>query len=86
MEVKPGWIRRKRDKLEAPGQVKVEFTFTADGIIFGVIADAAGVQMKGVSPVFTGDGTGLDDFAWILAEAMREYLKLKRDLAARLVT
>lgn len=84
-EIRPGWIRKKRDSLLSPGTTEVAFIFQhPEGAPFVVVADHTGAMLRGDSPKFTQEGAGLlDDFGWIMAEAMREYMKLKR---CRIVT
>lgn len=83
-EIRPGWIRKKRDSLLSPGTTEVAFIYAhKEGAPFVVVADHTGFMFRGDSPKFTQEGAGkTEDFAWIMAEAGREYLKLKR---ARLV-
>lgn len=83
--MKTGWEKKKRDSMLTPGVTEVAFIYPhVDGMPFVIVADHSGVQFRGDSPKFTKENGGLlDDFAWILSEAMREYMKLKR---CRLVT
>lgn len=84
MEIKPGWVRTKRDCLDNHNLVEVVYKFSTEG--FTVRARAGGVTVEGISPIFTQDTTFLDDFAWILSDAMTQYLKLKRALHDKLST
>lgn len=80
IEVKPGWQKTKRDSMLTPGVTEVAYLCLKKGEApWAVVADHTGVEMRGTSPKFTKDGgSELDDFAWVLADAMREYLRLRR--------
>lgn len=89
MEIKPGWIRGKRDCLDNPNLVEVVYSYigkNAPDAGFQIRARAAGVTVEGTSHLFTQDGTALDDFAWIMGDAMTQYLKLKRALHEKIST
>ena len=78
MEVKKGWWKQKRDSLVEAKTTEVAYTFKKDdGTIWQVVADHRGTVIKGESPSLSTD-TQLEAFAWVLSDAMREYLKLKR--------
>ncbi len=79
-EVKPGWTKMKRDSMVTPGVTEVAFICAKRGESpWAVVADHTGVTVRGESPKFTQEGgMGLHDFAWILDQAMREYMALKR--------
>lgn len=79
MQVKPGWEKQKRQSLLDPSITEVAFLFAKPGAApWAIIADHTGVEIRGDSPKFIQGGSVLGDFAWIMSEAMREYLKLKR--------
>lgn len=82
MEVKPGWKKEKRSSLTEPNVTEVAYTFTTDGGLWQVVANSRGTVIRGTSPVLSTDSQ-LEAFAWVLSDAMREYLKLKR---GRIVT
>ena len=78
LEVKKGWQKTKRDSMLTPGVTEVAYIKLKEGESpWAVVADHAGVVIRGESPRLT-EHSHLDDFAWIVADAMREYLKLKR--------
>ncbi len=80
MQCKPGWKKEKRNSLLDPTTTEVAYIYAhKDGAPFVVVADHTGTMFRGDSPKFTQEGGGLlDDFAWVMADAMREYMKLKR--------
>lgn len=82
---KKGWKKEKRNSLARPAVTEVAYIFVKeDGSSFAVVADHTGVVLRGESQKFTQEGgSATDDFAWVFADAMREYMKLKR---ARIVT
>lgn len=84
-DIKPGWDKKKRPSLLDPNTTEVAYLYKIlDGAPFVVTADHAGVKVRGESPLFTqGHGGKLDDFAWIMADAFREHMKLR---SARIVT
>lgn len=78
MEVKPGWWKAKRDSLVEAKTTEVAYVFKKeDDTIWQVVADHRGAVIKGESPKLSTDAQ-LEAFAWVLSDAMREYLKLKR--------
>lgn len=84
MEVKPGWEKKKRDSMLTPGVTEVAYLRARPECApWAVVADHTGVEIRGESPKFVEGGDELSNFAWILSDAMREYVKLKR---ARIVT
>lgn len=92
MEVKPGWWKQKRESLLEPGVTEVAYSFAydvpaSDGESvwhkWWVVADHRGAVIKGESPKLSTDAQ-LEAFAWVLSDAMREYLKLKRHKAGQL--
>jgi hypothetical protein len=80
IEVKPGWQKTKRDSMLTPGVTEMAYLCMKAGEApWAVVADHAGVTIRGESPKFTSEGgAALDDFAWVLSDAMREYMKLRR--------
>ena len=83
MEVKPGWIKTKRSSLVEADTTEVAYIFQTPSGLWQVVADHRGVVIKGQSPTLSTD-TQLDGFAWVLSDAMREFLKLKRHKISRL--
>lgn len=77
IEVQPGWGKKKTTSLEGDFP---EFQYARDnqnGSTFLVVADHRGVRMKGTSP-FLVNPSDYDNFAWVLGDASREHLRLKR--------
>ena len=73
-----GWEKHKRDSLLSPGVTEVAYLKLKQGEApWAVVADHTGVFIRGESPRLT-EHSHLDDFAFVVADAMREYLKLKR--------
>lgn len=61
-----------------PGVTEVAYLHAVAGRApWAVVADHTGVTIRGESPKFTGHGE-LEAFAWVIADALREFLKLKR--------
>jgi hypothetical protein len=80
IEVKPGWQKTKRDSMLTPGVTEVAYLFQKpEGAPWAVIADHTGVVLRGESPKFMNEGGApMDDFAWVMGDAMREYLRLRK--------
>lgn len=80
MQCKDGWEKTKRSSLIDPTITEVAYIHAhGEGAPFVVVADHTGTMFRGDSPKFTKENGGLlDDFAWVLSDAMREYIKLKR--------
>ena len=77
-DVKPGWQKHKRDSLLTPGVTEVAFLcFKENESPWAVVADHTGVTIRGESPKLTSHEQ-LDSFAWVLSDAMREYMRLRR--------
>ena len=73
-----GWQKIKRDSLMNPGITEVAFLKTKqDDQPWSIVADHTGVIIRGESPKLY-EAAQLDDFAFIVADAMREYLNLKK--------
>lgn len=65
--------KKKMEKLEAPGQVKVVYTCEE----FTMTADSLGVHFSGKSPVLSTQDE-LQNFALFVSEAWKDHDKLKR--------
>lgn len=77
IQVQPGWGKKKTISLEGDfPEFHYECT-KAEGFQFKVVADHRGVRMKGISP-FLVNPDDYDNFAWVLGDASREHLRLKR--------
>jgi len=84
MEIKKGWKKEKRDSLLERNVTEAVYTFTKeDGSLWQIVADHRGTVIKGTSPVLSTDSQ-LEAFAWVLSDAMREFLKLKRHKITKL--
>jgi hypothetical protein len=80
IEVQPGWFKAKKTSLEGDFP---EFQYIRQPEKMGlpaefrVVADHRGVRMKGTSP-FLVNPDDYDNFAWVLGDASREHLRMKR--------
>lgn len=66
-----------------PDTTEVAYTFQTPSGLWQVVADHRGTIIKGQSPTLSTDSQ-LEGFAWVLSDAMREYLKLKRHKITKL--
>lgn len=77
IKVQPGWGKKKTTSLEGDfPEFQYEYTKSKD-FNFKVVADHRGVRMKGISH-FLVTPEDYDNFAWVLGDASREHLRLKR--------
>lgn len=77
-QVKPGWTKEKLDSIAEPGITHIVYRKTDCPTRFIIVADFRGMRIEGESDYFNQDNGALDNLAWIVADAMREYLKFKR--------
>ncbi len=77
IEVQPGWGKKKTTSLEGDFP-EFHYVYTKEqGLDFKVVSDHRGVRMKGISP-FLVNPEDYDNLAWVLGDASREHLRMKR--------
>lgn len=78
MQVKPGWEKIKNNSLLEPEVTQVIYRQTEPLTDFKIVADFRGVKFDGESAYTSPDPKGVESLAWIVSDAFREALRLKR--------
>ena len=80
LEKKMKFEKKKVDRLDQPGQVKIVYTCEK----FTMTADSMGVSFSGESPALTNQDE-LQNFALFVSEAWKDHAKLKKAVTSAIL-